>query len=421
MAAYQSLAKLFHADVSTSRFSANQAEARVRLSSASTFRTGIFLERPGQDAVELFLATPCELSVINEQVLRVERKVSRLWNSLPGLGRWAYLRHLILDEIVSTNEIEGIHSSRRQISEAIDIVRRQEPSSRRERFVELARLYLELTDRRQKRPCTPEDLRAVYDRVVADEVAQEDSPDGALFRKSAVDIWDSHQRLRHTGVFPESKITSMVSQMIELAERSDIPAVYSALLAHFVFEYIHPFYDGNGRTGRYLLALYLSEPLSVTTSLSLSRVIAENKNAYYKAFDTVEDPLNHGEATMFVLTLMGLIRQAQDSAIEQLEMKNGQLAHVDRQLRAIEGQVGLSSKAAELLFLMAQYALFDDFGEIALADAAEYLGASTQTASKYLHELAEKSLTLQVGARPLKYTLSDQLRRALGIDPIVID
>lgn len=38
-----------------------------------------------------------------------------------------------------------------------------------------------------------------------------------------------------------------------------------------------PFYDGNGRTGRYLLALYLDESLSIPTVLSLSRTIAKNK------------------------------------------------------------------------------------------------------------------------------------------------
>ena len=66
----------------------------------------------------------------------------------------------------------------------------------------------------------------------------------------------------------------MIDRMIELVASPDIPQTYSAILSHFLFEYIHPFYDGNGRTGRYLLALYLSEPLSETTVLSLSRVIA---------------------------------------------------------------------------------------------------------------------------------------------------
>ena len=66
----------------------------------------------------------------------------------------------------------------------------------------------------------------------------------------------------------------MLTQWLALSRSEDIPETCSALLCHFLFEHIHPFYDGNGRTGRYLLALHLSEPLSQPTVLSLSRTIA---------------------------------------------------------------------------------------------------------------------------------------------------
>ena len=83
------------------------------------------------------------------------------------------------------------------------------------------------------------------------------------------------------------------------------------LASHYLFEYAHPFYDGNRRTGRYLLSLFLSEPLSKPTVLSLSRTIAENRSDYYAAFRTVDNPLNKGELTFFVYALLDLVRKAQ--------------------------------------------------------------------------------------------------------------
>ena len=406
---YKQLAKLFHADPSPSRFSNSDAEASVRLNSPSTFRTRIVLKsNSGKQLGELFLAIPRQLTVLSEETLRVERKVSRLWSSLPGLARWAHLRGLILDEIISTNEIEGIHSSRRQISRVLDIVHERRQDSKKEKFVELARLYLELSDRSHVYPREPKDIRAIYDRVVADDIGARDLPDGLLFRKEAVDVWDSHSKIKHSGAFPESEIIRLLEQMIGLVENREIPEIYAALLSHFLFEYIHPFYDGNGRTGRYLLALYLSEPLSITTVLSLSRVIAENKSAYYKAFDTVEDPLNRGEATFFVLAMMGLIRTAQDETISKLETKGDMLNHVTEMLDSAQSECGLSNKATELLYLVMQYTLFDEFGSVALSDAAEYMRASTQTARKYFGELETKGLARAASLRPLKFMPTTQ-------------
>ena len=415
MGDYKQLSKLFYADASANRFAANAEEATRRLQSPSTFRTGIALQSDTGEPNELFLAMPRRLSFLSEEVLRVERKVSRLWGSLPGLARWAYLRGLIMDEIVSTNEIEGIHSSRRQISEALDIVRDRTPGPKQARFVELARLYLELTDKRHIYPHTPQDIRAIYYRVVAGEIEEQNLPDGRLFRAGAVDIWAS-SKVKHTGVSPESKIEQMISQMINLVEGGAVPAVYSAFLAHFLFEYIHPFYDGNGRTGRYLLALYLSEPLSITTALSLSRVIAEHKNDYYKAFDTVEHRLNHAEATFFVLTMMEFVRTAQNEAVEQLERKDSQLREAASILDRVQKQLDLSPKAAQLLHLVVQYAMFDEFGEVTLLDAATYMQASSQTARKYFKELEEKSAVALVLRRPLKYVLTNEMRTAFGVD-----
>jgi len=110
--------------------------------------------------------------------------------------------------------------------------------------------------------------------------------------------------------------------MLEIVNSDEVPQVYSSIIGHFLFEYIHPFYDGNGRTGRYLLALWLSEPLSLLTSLSLSRIIFENKDVYYRAFKRAEHPLMHGELTFFVISMLELVRQAQDELDSILRKRN---------------------------------------------------------------------------------------------------
>jgi len=406
---YLPLQKLYYQEQSSERDTKMREEAARRLLDASTFRTGIEIA-----SGELFLAMPRQLALISEKLLRVERKVSHLWRDLPGIARWAFLRGLIMDEIVGTNQIEGVYSTRRQISEALDSIKTNE----HKRFREFANLYLELTKKNHINPSTPVDIRGIYDAVVAGELDPGQMPDGELFRAEEVTIVDSRgERVIHHGVYPEEKISQMLKQMIALADSPDIPTLFTAIMAHFLFEYIHPFYDGNGRTGRYLQALYLSEPLSHPTVLSLSAVIAEHKGAYYKAFLNAEAPLNQGEVTFFVIQMMEFIRIAQDSVIENLEDKKETLLTIENRMELFtHDPYTLSQKEVTALFQVAQYHLFGAFPEITLAEIAEYGQVSTQTARRYSRLLEEKGLIKTVHRRPLKFRLTRKALEALGID-----
>lgn len=67
-----------------------------------------------------------------------------------------------------------------------------------------------------------------------------------------------------------------------LHDENSIDPLIKMAVAHYQFEAIHPFTDGNGRTGRILNILYLIDKnLLATPILYLSRYIIQNKNNYY--------------------------------------------------------------------------------------------------------------------------------------------
>lgn len=409
--AYPTLEKLFYADSSSDRYASHRARAQQRLTNEATFRTGIHLEHG-----ELFLAVPRELSIETEQVLRRERRVSALWKGLPPIALGAYIRALILDEVVYSNEMEGVHSTRRQIEIALEHAQNiaHAPKAHEDHapFMEFANLYLNLTQN-QPSPESLEDIRAIYDSVVADAIDPGDLPEETLFRSGPVVIENERGKTVHVGVTPETAIEHMMRQWLQLSHREDMPELYSAMLCHFLFGYIHPFYDGNGRTGRYLLALQLSRPLSQPTALSLSRVIAENKAAYYKAFDITERRLNRAEGTHFVLTMLDLVGQAQAELIADLESKRASIERVRERVAELEQT--LSARECDVLFYAAQMHLFDAFQEVRSDRLQDYLQASAPTVRKYLGSLCDAGYLVRVSARPPIHKLTDQGIQALGL------
>lgn len=71
---------------------------------------------------------------------------------------------------------------------------------------------------------------------------------------------------------------------------SDIDPLIKMAIIHHQFETIHPFYDGNGRTGRIINILYLiNQDLLNLPSLYLSRFIIQNKGEYYRLLQAVRD------------------------------------------------------------------------------------------------------------------------------------
>lgn len=404
---YRTLARLFHADRSMDSYANHDRLARQRLEADSTFTTGI-----GTPLGELFIATPRCVCMLTQKVLLAERQVSAMWRSIPGAMRWNYIYHAISEELLATNEMEGVRSTRKETEAAVAAARqaRTEGDMEKARFGEFAKLYLNLTNRDVELPKTLEDIRDIYDKIALDEIDDKNRPDGELFRKGDVEVQGPHGTVIHSGVSSEARISALLAQMMDLARSDTIPFLQRAIASHFLFEYTHPFYDGNGRTGRYLLALYLSNDLTLPTVLSLSRTIAENKNEYYKAFTEAEDKLNSGELTFFVYTILGLIERAQESLIEELGVKIDQLDKATVLRDELRREHALSTNATLLLYAVMQEELFDTTKSMTLEDAGGDLMLTKQTIRKYVDELAGASLIEFTGRRPLRFRASGALR-----------
>ena len=99
-------------------------------------------------------------------------------------------------------------------------------------------------------------------------------------------------------------------------EEINLDPLIRMAIGHYQFEAIHPFSDGNGRTGRVLNLLFLiNQNLLTTPILYLSRYIIRNKSDYYRLLSNVT---SEGDWEPWVLYMLEAVHQTAKWTTEKI-------------------------------------------------------------------------------------------------------
>jgi len=111
------------------------------------------------------------------------------------------------------------------------------------------------------------------------------------------------------------RLMSNLEKFINEPQMWDYDPIVKMAIIHFQFESIHPFYDGNGRTGRIINILYLIlEKLQNLPILYLSRYIIQNKSDYYRLLQEVREKNSWEEWILF------MIKAVENTSKETIEL-----------------------------------------------------------------------------------------------------
>ena len=370
MQKYRTLKSIFHAgDDKTAR-----AELTRRREDYAAILTDFMVDQEPA----FYMLIP-QLVLLQQNILHTEQSIGQHLDTMSLHSQDLYLTEVAMRSIIATDDIEGVRTTRTMIQQAIDSAKEQ--GKRLREFMHLSRGISS-----RSIPQTLEDIRRDYDRMMAGELTAATSPDGEYFRSNPVHIMDGAQRPVHSGVHPESAIIERMSYLLEHASREDTPVLASAFAAHFMLEYTHPFYDGNGRYGRYLLAAHLSRVLSAPSVLMLSVIINEQKKAYYKAFSDSEQPRNYGELTHFILMLSNMLLQAQERVLDDLVSAQDRS---EKLLASLEPALREHPKKETLIRALAEYSVYGTGEGMGLESLSELVQKNPRTVRTYLAELVQ--------------------------------
>jgi Fic family protein len=202
-----------------------------------------------------------------------------------------------------------------------------------------------------------------------------------------------------------AEVEALMANFLDYFNRTDLifpdPLVRMAIL-HYQFESIHPFYDGNGRTGRILNLLYLVlHGLLDLPVLYLSRFIVRNKTEYYRGFQAVRE---QGSWEAWILYFLRGVEQTSRETLGKVEKIQHLMQSIKQRMRS------------ELPNIYSQDLLNNLFRHpyTKIEFVQRDLGKARPTATKYLELLTSAGLLRKIRSGKSYYFINDPLVEILA-------
>ena len=338
-----------------------------------------------------FICQSAELLSKIIAIHKADKRIRALRGELPGVAIQQFTDRCLVDEIVLTNDIEGVNSTRREIRAVLETLGQNKINLR---FYGLVMKYRMLSRSSDIQLNSCQDIRSIYDDLVLREVVAEnasDAPDGRLFRKHSVSVTNAAQKEIHRGLLPESAIEDAMQAVLDFIRDDAIDLLIRTAAAHYLIGYIHPFYNGNGRLSRFISSFLLTQELDPLISYRLSYTIKENLKHYDDAFKLCNDPRNCGDLTPFVLWFLDIVLEAINKLEAALAERKQDLERYGALLAADPRFA--TKKLYKISYYLVQASLFSESG-ISTQELTCLSGLSHGALSLRLNQLREYGVLL---------------------------
>lgn len=353
-----------------------------------------------KSAYPAFLCYTGEILRLVEKFYKTYEQFLYTVNTVPPVVLYQFTRLSIVEEVKSTNDIEGVHSTKKEIREIIE-----KKGMHYHRLQSVVHQYLELLGEEEIKFDTCQDIRNFYDDFTHQEITRENPQnrlDRSLFRKEPVQIQAATGKTIHQGLYPESRIIEALDQALRILHSEEYPLLIRLALFHYFFVYIHPFYDGNGRTDRFITSYFLSRKFHRLLAVRLSIYIKRNQSRYYHMLGEADSEKNRGDMTPFVMGFLEILIGSTEDTIGVLSRKNEQMRKYESRIDAFQ----LKDKLLKEIYItLLQAALF--YGEgISMADLMKVTGKNRGTIQKRIDEIPGNHLIVTKAGKTNYYKLN---------------
>lgn len=147
-------------------------------------------------------------------------------------------------------------------------------------------------------------------------------------RSGSVGVINEQGKVIHVAP-PHDMVQSLMLQLFDWLETSKTQMLIRSSIFHYEFEFIHPFMDGNGRTGRLWQTALLASWKPIFEWIPIESIIKDNQKEYYCA---IEQSTAEGKANRFILFMLGTIKKAVSDLARDTHSHR---SHISNQIKAL--------------------------------------------------------------------------------------
>ena len=246
----------------------------------------------------------------------------------------------LIEEAFETSRIEGAQTKRK---EAFDLIRLSKtPKDTHEQMI-LNAYKTKKKWIKDPRPLSKEIIRELHNDLIEHTKTKQDEYE---YRSSDVEIVNTQQKIIFKPVTGQKKIIESIEELSDWVEgrgpfNQFVHPLIKAILAHFWVAYVHPFYDGNGRTARMLFyKTLLREPrYKLLSHVPISTVIRKTRKDYENAFLFTEhdDLINKDfDLNYFVTYHLNVIQKSLEEFRDHLSKTQNNLKKLSQELKHLK-------------------------------------------------------------------------------------
>ncbi len=298
------------------------------------------------------------------------------------------IKDSLIEEALYSSVIEGAFSTMKRLRELVE--KEKEPVDVNDQMV-LNNYHAMQFILQEKHKELSVDFILQLHKIVTEKTLFEDEAYAGRFRDDMVYVKDKRRDIVIYTPPPAGEVEPAIKKLIEwVNEKNDacfIHPIIKASFIHFYFVYIHPFFDGNGRTARALFYYFLiKNGYEFFKYFSISVVVQKTKIQYYKAIKDVEDC--NADLSYFLLYMATTILESIHLVTERIAQ------HYQRDfvfIRLKEKGVFLNERQEKFL----KRFLVSDKRAITIKAYKDWFKVVYETARRDLEDLAAKGVLLK--------------------------